>query len=74
MLEPENKTNLMRFLGMIEHLGKFIPNLPSKAAALQKLKLKDFDVTKPVTLSVDASSKEFGEVLMQAPRSSVEAS
>lgn len=90
---PENKQALMRFMGMIQYLAKFIPNMAEVSAPLRKLlesdvdwhwedgqvrsfeklksllthapTLKFYDVQKPVTLSVDASSEGIGAVLMQ---------
>lgn len=37
MPEPEDKAGLLRFLGMLQHLAKFIPNLSEVSALLQKL-------------------------------------
>ena len=93
MQKPENKKELMTFLGFINYLGKFIPNLSQKSAPLRLLLEKDiewfwekeqedsfralkdavsstpvlryFDPTKTLTLSVDASSKGIGAVLLQ---------
>lgn len=90
---PENKQALMRFMGMVQYLAKFIPNLSEVSAPLRKLletdiewhwedsqiksfekmksllinapTLKYFDVQKPVTLSVDASSEGIGAVILQ---------
>ena len=38
---PENKKELQRFLGTINYLGKFIPNLAEKTAVLRTLLKKD---------------------------------
>ncbi|XP_056109383.1 uncharacterized protein K02A2.6-like [Rhinichthys klamathensis goyatoka] len=93
---PEDKQDLQRFLGMLQYLAKFIPNLSEVSAPLrqllendvewfwgseqeksfQKLKalatngptLKYYDVNKPLTLSVDASSEGMGAVLLQDQR------
>lgn len=89
---PENKQALMRFMGMVQYLSKFIPNLSEVSALLRKLMesdiewhwddsqvksfdkmksllinaptLKYYDVQKPVTLSVDASSEGIGAVIL----------
>lgn len=37
MPEPEDKAGLLRFLGMLQHLAKFIPNLSEVSAPLRKL-------------------------------------
>ena len=41
MDEPQNKTELMRFNGMINYLGKYIPNLSSLNKPLRQLLEKD---------------------------------
>ena len=38
---PENKKDLQRFLGSVNYLGKFIPNLAEKTAVLRTLLKKD---------------------------------
>ena len=38
---PTNKTELQRFLGTVNYLGKFIPNLATETAPLRKLLAKD---------------------------------
>ncbi|KAA0714109.1 Retrovirus-related Pol polyprotein from transposon opus [Triplophysa tibetana] len=93
---PEDKQALQRFLGMLQYLAKFIPNLSEVSApvrqllekdaewfwgneqekSFQKLKalatnaptLKYYNVNKPLTLSVDASSEGMGAVLLQDQR------
>lgn len=93
MPEPADKQAVMRFMGMVQYLAKFIPNLSEISAPLRSLLesktqwhweesqkksfqqlrslvastpvLKYFDVNKPVTLSVDASSKGLGAVIIQ---------
>ncbi|KAI4884219.1 hypothetical protein NFI96_005617 [Prochilodus magdalenae] len=93
MPEPEDKAALMRFLGMLQYLAKFIPNLAEVSAPVRKLLesdtawhwdfeqqesfrklkslvsntpvLKYFDVSKDITLSVDASSEGLGAVILQ---------
>lgn len=90
---PQNKQELLRFMGMIQYLAKFIPNLSDVSAPLRKLLEGDiewhweetqeksfehlkqlvtvaptltfFDVNKPITMSVDASSEGIGAVIMQ---------
>ena len=49
MSVPQSLTELQRFLGMINHLGKFIPNLAEVTAPLQTLSKKDvvFNLQKP---------------------------
>ena len=46
--EPQNQTELKRFLGMINYVGKFIPNLADITAPLRCLLQKDveFIITK----------------------------
>ena len=41
MPEPKTKQDLQRFIGMIQYLGKFMPNLSEKAAPLRSLMKKD---------------------------------
>lgn len=38
---PEDKQELLRFMGMIQYLAKFIPNLSEVSAPLRKLLEKD---------------------------------
>ena len=46
---PTNKTELQRFLGMVNYLGKFIPRLSDETASLRELLKKDveFLIQKP---------------------------
>lgn len=41
MPEPTNTAALQRFLGMVNYMGKFIPNLSDIAASLHQLTHKD---------------------------------
>jgi hypothetical protein len=93
MSPPENKSELLTFLGFINYLTKFIPHMSEVSAPLkqllekntlwhwdeqqqssfQKLKimttnapiLRYFDPKLPLTLSVDASQKGLGPVILQ---------
>ena len=93
IIEPKNPKQVQRFLGMVNYLGKFIPNLSQVTEPLRMLTHKDekwswgteqreafeeikrimtttpvlkyYDVTEPVTLSVDASSKGLGAGMLQ---------
>ena len=85
MTQPSNTKELKTFLGFIQYLAKFLPNMAEVSAPLRKLLEKNtvwhwekqqedsfqqlkrmatsapvlsyYDAKKPVTLSVDASSK-----------------
>ena len=39
--QPTNKTELLKFFGMVNYLGKFIPNLSIESTNLWKLIEKD---------------------------------
>ena len=41
MPTPKNKQEVQRFMGMIQYLGKFIPNLAEKSKPLRDLMRKD---------------------------------
>ena len=38
---PQNVGDIRRFLGMVNHMGKFIPNLAEKTKPLRELLQKD---------------------------------
>ena len=93
MNKPENKQELLTFLGFVQYLGKFMPRMSDVGAPLRKLTeksvvwnwskehdasfnalkamasdapvLRYFDPKLPLTLSVDASSKGIGAVILQ---------
>ena len=89
MPSPADKPALLRFLGMVNYMSKFIPNLANLTQPLRELLHKEvewhwserqekafqaikekltsdatlqyYDVEKPLTVSVDASSYGLGE-------------
>ena len=91
MKKPDNVQELQTFLGFINYLAKFLPNMSDKSAPLRELLLKDtewhwgheqsfetlkymathapvlayYDDTKPMTLTVDSSSKGLGAAIVQ---------
>ena len=93
MKKPENVQEVQTFLGFINYLAKFLPNMSEKSAPLRQLLLKNvewhwgpeqeesfetlkhmathapvlayYDDSKPITLTVDSSSKGLGAAKVQ---------
>ncbi|CAH2301764.1 Hypothetical predicted protein [Pelobates cultripes] len=57
--KPQNIKDVQRFLGMVNYMGKFIPNLSEKIAPLRWL------LEKKNEISSDASQNGIGAVLLQ---------
>lgn len=83
---PKDKTELLRFMGMINYLAKFVPRMleinekdvdfkweQMQDECFNKLKklvsearvLRFYGISKPVTLTVDASASAVGACLLQ---------
>ena len=66
---PQYRDDLQRFLGMVTYMGGFIPNLSRLSSILRDIttdaSMAYYDVTKPITLEVDASQKGLGAALVQ---------
>ncbi|KAL7852894.1 hypothetical protein SRHO_G00186790 [Serrasalmus rhombeus] len=60
MPRPTDKKGVLRVMGMINFIGKFIPNLSVKTSALREL------LPKTQKISTDASKDGLGAVLLQA--------
>ena len=54
--------------GVVTYLSKLIPNMPRKTTPLHQLIQNDFDPKELLTLSVDASLKGLGAVILQKDR------
>lgn len=93
MKQPENVEEVQTFLGFINYLAKFLPNMSDKSAPLRELLLNStewhwgpeqeesfetlkqmainapvlvyYDDSKPLTLTVDSSSKGLGAAIVQ---------
>ena len=93
MKQPENVEEVQTFLGFINYLAKFLPNMSDKSAPLRELLLNStewhwgpeqeesfetlkqmainapvlvyYDGSKPLTLTVDSSSKGLGAAIVQ---------
>ncbi len=65
MPTPENKEAVQRFLGMLNYLSKYIPNMSDKTASLRELLKKD--VVWHWSKKHDDDFKELKEALCKAP-------
>ncbi|XP_072384499.1 uncharacterized protein [Diabrotica undecimpunctata] len=78
MPTPDNKSDLMRLLGMAKFLGKFVPNMSKVTAPLRELTKLDvpwhwtaspvltfFDPSKEIEIETDASKDGLGACLLQ---------
>ena len=55
MPDPTNKKELQRFLGMVNYLGKFVPNLANETAPLRQLLEKEsvWSMDKPQCVAIE---------------------
>lgn len=65
MPRPTDKTGVLRFMGMVNFIGKFIPNLTSKTSCIREVLHKDCDFS--WTEKHEKEWKELKQTLTTAP-------